>query len=150
MNSSVSPKDEIWFLRVCHHISTSLYLCATVHFYGQVSELSRDPWVGLLRSTNSHIKKGDRTDTSAFKMPYRHFWSVASDSLPVSLWSQLEMDLIYNILMRPSSGKLLCTRFKISGNKSTITKFPPYQLAAQIRAVISLQFSSFVSETEII
>jgi len=25
MDSSVSPKDEIWFLRVCHHISTGLY-----------------------------------------------------------------------------------------------------------------------------
>jgi len=25
MDSSVSPKDEIWFLRVCHHISTDLY-----------------------------------------------------------------------------------------------------------------------------
>jgi hypothetical protein len=25
MYSSVSPKDEIWFLRVCHHISTGLY-----------------------------------------------------------------------------------------------------------------------------
>jgi len=24
MDSSVSPKDEIWFLRVCHHISTGL------------------------------------------------------------------------------------------------------------------------------
>jgi len=23
--SSVSPKDEIWFLRVCHHISSGLY-----------------------------------------------------------------------------------------------------------------------------
>jgi len=23
---SVSPKDEIWFLRVCHHISTGLYM----------------------------------------------------------------------------------------------------------------------------
>ena len=26
MDSSVSPNDEIWFLRVCHHISTGLYL----------------------------------------------------------------------------------------------------------------------------
>ena len=26
MDSSVSTKDEIWFLRVCHHISTGLYL----------------------------------------------------------------------------------------------------------------------------
>jgi len=24
--SSVSPKDEIWFLRVCHHISNAVYL----------------------------------------------------------------------------------------------------------------------------
>jgi len=25
MHSSVSPKDEIWFLRVCHHISKAVY-----------------------------------------------------------------------------------------------------------------------------
>jgi hypothetical protein len=25
MDSSVSPKDKIWFLRVCHHITTGLY-----------------------------------------------------------------------------------------------------------------------------
>jgi len=25
MDSSVSPKEEIWFLLVCHHISTGLY-----------------------------------------------------------------------------------------------------------------------------
>jgi len=29
MHSSVSPKDEIWFLRLCHHISTGLYSCPT-------------------------------------------------------------------------------------------------------------------------
>ena len=27
MDSSVSPKDEIWFLRVCHHISNAVYRC---------------------------------------------------------------------------------------------------------------------------
>jgi len=26
MDSSVSLKDEIWFLRVCHHISNAVYL----------------------------------------------------------------------------------------------------------------------------
>ena len=31
MDSSVSPKDEIWFLRVCHHISTGLYLSTNRH-----------------------------------------------------------------------------------------------------------------------
>jgi hypothetical protein len=25
MESSVSAKDEIWFLRVCHHISNAVY-----------------------------------------------------------------------------------------------------------------------------
>ena len=30
MNSSVSPKGEIWFLRVCHHISNAVY-----HEYSQ-------------------------------------------------------------------------------------------------------------------
>jgi len=25
MNSSVSLKDQIWFLRVCHHVSNVLY-----------------------------------------------------------------------------------------------------------------------------
>ena len=27
MDSSVSPKDKIWFLGVCHHISNAVYLC---------------------------------------------------------------------------------------------------------------------------
>jgi len=26
MDSSVSPKDEIWFLPVCHHVSKAVYL----------------------------------------------------------------------------------------------------------------------------
>jgi hypothetical protein len=26
MDSSVSPKDEIWFLRVCHHVSNAVYI----------------------------------------------------------------------------------------------------------------------------
>jgi len=30
MDSSVSPKDEIWFLRVCHHISNTVYTLVTL------------------------------------------------------------------------------------------------------------------------
>jgi len=30
IDSSVSPKDEIWFLRVSHHISNAVYLCTLV------------------------------------------------------------------------------------------------------------------------
>jgi hypothetical protein len=29
MDASVSPKDEIWFRRVCHHISNAVYLLVT-------------------------------------------------------------------------------------------------------------------------
>jgi len=31
MDSSVSPKEEIWFLHVCRHFSTGLYLCMNTH-----------------------------------------------------------------------------------------------------------------------
>ena len=34
---SISPKDETWFLRVCHHISTGLYLIAR-QCHNQASE----------------------------------------------------------------------------------------------------------------
>jgi len=30
MDSSVSPKDEIWFVSVCHHISDAVYILSTV------------------------------------------------------------------------------------------------------------------------
>jgi hypothetical protein len=30
MDSSVSPKDEIWFLRLCHHISNAVYLLTSL------------------------------------------------------------------------------------------------------------------------
>jgi len=31
MDSSVSPKDEIWFLRVCHHIPNAVYFALESH-----------------------------------------------------------------------------------------------------------------------
>jgi len=30
MDSVVSPKDEIWFLHVCHHISNALYIAVKI------------------------------------------------------------------------------------------------------------------------
>ena len=30
MDSSVSGKDEIWFLRVCHHVPHELYVIVTL------------------------------------------------------------------------------------------------------------------------
>ena len=36
MDSSVSPEDEIWFLRVCHHISIGLYTVNDLNRSGAV------------------------------------------------------------------------------------------------------------------
>jgi hypothetical protein len=33
MDSSVSPKDEIWFLRVCHHISNAVYAFSCLRYH---------------------------------------------------------------------------------------------------------------------
>jgi len=38
MDSSVSPKEETWFLRVCHHISTGIYLTSKQWTQRNVSE----------------------------------------------------------------------------------------------------------------
>jgi len=32
MESSVSPKDETWFLRVCHHISNAVYVTFEISY----------------------------------------------------------------------------------------------------------------------
>jgi hypothetical protein len=34
MDSSVSSKDEIWFPRMCHHISNTVYRSFTQHLVG--------------------------------------------------------------------------------------------------------------------
>ena len=46
MDTSVSPKDEIWFLRVCHHISKAVYLTVGFDFLLEYKPLFR-PVVGL-------------------------------------------------------------------------------------------------------
>jgi hypothetical protein len=40
MDSFVSPKDEIWFLCVCHHISNAVYLHSSISLHGLVSFFS--------------------------------------------------------------------------------------------------------------
>ena len=43
MDSSVSSKEEIWFLRVCHHISNAFYLRNASDQYGRVFSLLSHP-----------------------------------------------------------------------------------------------------------
>ena len=45
MDSSFSPKDKIWFLRVCHHISNSVYYPNTgLEGQGSHTNLGQDSW----------------------------------------------------------------------------------------------------------
>jgi len=39
MDSSVSQKDEIWFLRVCHHISNAVYFRMSSDTFKRILEL---------------------------------------------------------------------------------------------------------------
>ena len=45
MDSSVSPKDEICFLRVCHHISNAVYFSADII---RVIELRQMRWANCV------------------------------------------------------------------------------------------------------
>ena len=68
MDSSVSPKDEIWLLRVCHHISTDLYhrfiyglplLSLPILRYHPSSALNWRPrWFKCIRSFRRKTKSG--------------------------------------------------------------------------------------------
>ena len=51
MDSSVSPKDEIWFLRVCHHISNAVYLGTSLMHLGiSAANLHRDLQMEMVTS----------------------------------------------------------------------------------------------------
>jgi hypothetical protein len=49
MDSSVSPKDEIWFLRVCHHISTEVYSLWTLLYRVILEERSMVSVIMILK-----------------------------------------------------------------------------------------------------
>jgi len=67
MDSSVSPKDEIWFLRVCHHISTGL------KHYGQNTEFA--PSVEVVGSRGHSAVKGEVSYEEEFYL--RNKWDSA-------------------------------------------------------------------------
>jgi len=48
MDSFVSPKDKIWFLRVCHYISNAVY--APIKLHGIISKETAILKLSALRS----------------------------------------------------------------------------------------------------
>ena len=50
MDSSVSAKDEIWFLRVCHHVSNAVYTnTKTAHPAGKIERKIFDRLGNVIR-----------------------------------------------------------------------------------------------------
>jgi len=53
MDSSVSPKDEIWFLRVCHHISNAVY-DKVFYFTNDIPHAPKQRYMSLSRHDSNH------------------------------------------------------------------------------------------------
>jgi len=60
MDPSVSPTDEIWFLRVCHHISTGLYF-RSIHILSWRAEGQ------ILHKETSHLSGHGHNETGRNK-----------------------------------------------------------------------------------
>jgi hypothetical protein len=74
MDSSVSPKDEIWFLRVCHHISTGLYYTSVV-----ITKHRLEKFELAASVTRQHITTDLKISTQATEHPMavgrmKHIW----------------------------------------------------------------------------
>ena len=69
MDSSVSPEDEIWFLRVCHHISTGLYLLCP-YTVCQPSVGTRGPPTNYDPLRSATPRSRIRFEWSQYKFPF--------------------------------------------------------------------------------
>jgi len=71
MDSSISPKDEIWFLRMCHHISTGLYTLKAYNIVTLHIRLNAS-FVCLLYLTVCHLHSHRRKLFRSFLPIIRH------------------------------------------------------------------------------
>jgi len=76
MDSSVSPKDEIWFLRVCHHISNAAY-----HRYVRLCIRQSVPL-----PLNGFFVKCDAGNAHEFLLRKFKFWLKSGKNMGHLLW----------------------------------------------------------------
>ena len=102
MDSSVSPKDEIWFLRVCHHISIGLYK--------KKHKLTEDcaPWqhVFAVHSPHRTVQPHPLPRSVYFTEPHSHCVqqyhppSLSTPNYTVSIWFSFLRLTIYKSFIR--------------------------------------------------
>ena len=68
MDSSVSPKDELWFLHVCHHISTGLYKILSKYVWLLII-LTSCSTTCCLSCDSSRTNRGTSATSSGEKIP---------------------------------------------------------------------------------
>ena len=57
MDSSGSGKDEIWFLRVCHHVPHELYPCGPVETKKMLNHVERGVVISSPRVTRCFFRR---------------------------------------------------------------------------------------------
>jgi hypothetical protein len=101
MDSSVSPKDQIWFLRMCHHISNAVYSSGHSFALLEAGEL----WEAVAQSRDSALgsqKLGKLMgNTTAELNPklYLYFGRYCSlDLSPIKRYAQVEITFLVSKL----------------------------------------------------
>jgi hypothetical protein len=109
MDSSVSPKDEIWFLRVCHHISSAVYvLLTTLLLTRTFKPKTHTPYCvyikrNLPKLLQLHLSCNFRTAKGTVTIPWvttQHTWR----STFLLQWSWTLQSAGLQFLVRSSSG----------------------------------------------
>jgi len=67
MDSSVAPKDDIWFLRVCHHISNAVYYCHRVPTQLYLANISYYIILLLLQEPTTSVYLGRMNSLHTFQ-----------------------------------------------------------------------------------
>jgi len=74
MDSSVSAEDEIWFLRVCHHVSNALYVRIGTRSGSRCNHYVDDIATGLISTHTAFRKRRDVVTPALTQLP-KHFVS---------------------------------------------------------------------------
>ena len=100
MDSSVSPKDETWFLRVCHHISNADYNCTVCMV------LTVKPTLKWLRNSRERLIIWRSCDWHRVKFPIIKPIRCTNFSNLFLEWNST----CFGQFLCPSSGVCHCTR----------------------------------------
>ena len=125
MDSSVAPKDETWFLRVCHHISNAVYIFSTANGRSLCLYVMRRLTVRFVLRLELHDFALRTRNHSSSSFPYFHIPHASVQLLSTQQHCgryRIVLSLLVcvysvffrhdSVFVRQSSGKLfICSKF---------------------------------------